>query len=237
MIGLSIIFGLTCYVLLARFITKLVFKKTKRLLYKRLAIAFFILLPTWDVIIGFPLYWYLCKFHSGMEIYKTVDDVQGFYVGEKYKKWQPIMPEKGYEYVDYKLTGTDQYYRSTWLNDNTHEDCYLPTRKAGKYRKAFEAGRCLIVDPISFDSVSRYEVTFPGSANSGQESIFFLTIVKFVSIEIVDRKSGSTISSLINYKWNQGWVVSTFFSFSGPSWTMCDKSNDIDNIILKTLKK
>lgn len=236
MIGLSIISGLVCYVLFAWFITKLILKKTERLLYKRLAIAFFILLPTWDVIIGFPLYWYLCKFHSGMEIYKTVDDVQGFYVGEKLSKWSPLIPMDGYQYVDYKQKYSNKYFRNKWLDNNTDSRCNEPTGQftPREYKEAFEDGKCLAVEPIDLNNISQYEVKLPLKRYS--QILPILKIEKIVSHIVIDRESNNELSKLIYFRWNQGWVHSTFFAVSGSPWTSCSEDGGVENIISKTLK-
>ena len=47
-----------------------------------IGISILILIPTWDFIIGYPIFLYLCKYKSGMNIYKSVENVEGFYVGE-----------------------------------------------------------------------------------------------------------------------------------------------------------
>ena len=116
MLGLMVLVVLILYILLSRFIVRLTYKKTGSLIKKRIALAVMILIPTWDIIIGYPIFWYLCTFESGMKIYKTVDNVEGFYVGDKRGKYEPISPRKGFRYVDYRDDRDDNYYRSYWFD-------------------------------------------------------------------------------------------------------------------------
>ncbi len=236
MIGLSIIVGLICYVLLARFTTKLIFKKTEQLFYKRLVIALFVFLPTWDVIIGYPIYWYLCKFRSGVEIYKSVDNIKGFYVGEKLSKWSPLIPMDGYQYVDYKLKYSKEYFRNRWLENNTDNRCHKPTGQFAprEYKEAFENGRCLIVEPVDFKNISQYEVRTPFKRYS--QILPILKIEKIVARLVIDRESKKELSKLVYFRWNQGWVYSTFLAVSGSPWTSCSDNGGVENIVSKTLK-
>lgn len=236
MIGLTIIFGLVCYVLLARFVATLIVKKTKRLLYKRLVIAFFILLPTWDVIIGFPIYWSLCKFHSGMEIYKTVENIQGFYIGEKLSKWSPLIPMNGYQYIDYKQRYSNKFFRNKWLDNNTDSNCYKPIGDfvVHEYKEAFKAGRCIAVVPLEFKNIAKYEVQRPDERYS--QILPIIKIEKIVARTIIDRESKNELSEVVYFRWNHGWLYTTFLAVSGSPWTSCSKKGGVEKLISKTLK-
>ena len=85
MIGLMVVGVIVGYIFLAKFIVTKVYEKTKSLKKKYIALAIVILIPTWDAILGLPIYLYLCKYHAGVKIYQTVDNVEGFYVGEEIK--------------------------------------------------------------------------------------------------------------------------------------------------------
>lgn len=82
MIGLSILAVIFGYIFLSKFIVTKVYKAygVKK---ANIALAIMILIPTWDVILGFPIYAYLCMTQSGTKIYKTVDNVEGFYIGDR----------------------------------------------------------------------------------------------------------------------------------------------------------
>jgi hypothetical protein len=44
-----------------------------------------LLIPTWDIVLGYPIYKFLCWKDAGVHVYKTVGNVEGFYVGEEIK--------------------------------------------------------------------------------------------------------------------------------------------------------
>ena len=52
-----------------------------------------------------------------------MENVEGFYVGEKSKDHSSPEPYKGYRYVDYKEKESGKYYRNSWLDNNTSELC------------------------------------------------------------------------------------------------------------------
>lgn len=218
MIGLLFIFSLVCYVLIARFVAKLVFKKTERVLYKRLAIAFFILLPTWDIIIGYPLYWYLCKSEAGIEIHETIDDVQGYYVGVNLNKWSLLLPIDGFQYVDYTLKYSDKFFRNSWLDNNTDEACYQPTGQLASqsYKEAFNSGKCITISEITKAHLSRYEVNT--SSELRTQIVPFLKIEKIISPVITDRLRKKELSRFVFFRWDRGWVANSL-TIGGTSWT------------------
>lgn len=233
MIGLFVLVGGLVYVLLARIITKLIFKKTEQELYKRLAIAFFILVPTWDVIIGYPIYWYLCKFHSGVEIYETVNGVEGFYIGEQHKLLQPIMPPDGYQYVDYTLKYSNGFLRSRWLN-SADPSCYQSTTKFSTqaYEKKIQSGRCVSVAPISEKNMSRYEVI---TSDNRSRVVPLLKIEKIVSPMINDRQSNKILAKVVLFRWNQGWIKESL-TIGGGSWVYSQNIDSPNMLIHKILK-
>ncbi len=76
--GFFILLGVLIYIVAAILISRLAWKTAKRSSTKYLVIAFLIIFPTWDSILGLPYYHYLCENQSGQRILKTVDNVEGF---------------------------------------------------------------------------------------------------------------------------------------------------------------
>lgn len=72
MIGLSIIFIILIYFYIAYRVIKYVVKKTEKKYYGILTLLFFILLPTWDVILGKIYFNHLCKTEGGLKVYKSI---------------------------------------------------------------------------------------------------------------------------------------------------------------------
>jgi hypothetical protein len=71
--GFGILLGLIAYFFLVKAIAKAVEKKTGSKRAKYIAIAIFVLIPTWDIIPGWLYFEYLCGTQGGQKIYKTVE--------------------------------------------------------------------------------------------------------------------------------------------------------------------
>jgi len=213
MIGLMIVGVISGYILISKFI---VTKTLKLYGAKRanIALAIMILIPTWDVILGFPIYAYLCLFKSGVKIYKTVDDVEGFYVGERSIKHEPIEPYKGYKFIDYKETKyqepTGKYYRSYWVdyfkNQEMANMCVYPPypNSSRPYTQAFKSGKCIVKEEIAESEVSRWE--YDTNRNIHKVVVPIVKIEKTV-VAIRDRNQNQNIAENIRYNIDQNWVI------------------------------
>jgi len=91
MFGLAMLTIVAAYVLFARFVTKRM--PTRKL--KLVAVAVFVLIPTGDTAVGYVYFRYLCATEAGNKIYKTAENVDGFYGawGDEYFKY-------GYRYTE-----------------------------------------------------------------------------------------------------------------------------------------
>lgn len=109
MISLMIVSAFGAYIYTATKITKYIKKKTNNAKLAFLSAVIFILIPTWDVIIGYPV-WQKYKKESGVKIYKTVNNVDGFYIWEQSREHEPCYPYAGYKYIEYKERGGKKHY-------------------------------------------------------------------------------------------------------------------------------
>jgi len=234
MIGIMVIAVVVGYILLAKFIVTKVYKKTKGTKKANIALAIMILIPTWDVILGFPIYAYLCVFESGTKIYKTVDNVEGFYVGEKSISSEPIKPYEGYKYIDYKEKRSEKYYRSYWAeyfyDKEVADMCVYPQRPYSKYAKIFKTGKCIVKEEIDVGEVSRWEYDYNKNINSS----IFLGNKTIVAIR--DRKKNENIAENFSYSINQNWVVGFFNEIINHRGVLAH-CNSWDNMLEKTLKQ
>ena len=197
------------YILFSLFVVWMAYKvfKTKKAIF--IALIVMILIPTWDVIIGKPIYNYLCKNKAGVHIYKTVDNVEGFYIGEKSKRYEPYEPYKGYKYVDYKEKESGKYYRSYWVDNNTSKDC-VPIgddawSKDGKlYSWWFHHGKCIVKKEIPEGEVSSlWEI----KKEVRHYNIFYLNVDK-VKFTILDRKTKEKYFTIIDFFVDNSWITS-----------------------------
>lgn len=70
MIAFIMIFVVIIYLYIAFKVCKYIYKKKKRYIF--FAVVFFLLLPTWDVIVGKIYFHHLCKTEGGTKIYKHI---------------------------------------------------------------------------------------------------------------------------------------------------------------------
>lgn len=206
MLGFLIIAPFILYWLLAKFVIKKVYKQTQSLNKKRIVTAIFILIPTWDIILGFPIYWYLCATQSGVKIYKTIDNVEGFYVGENHYGGSILLPYEGYRFIDYQDENNSKYYRNSWLDNNASHECvsYLGAQSYD-YTQAFKSGKCIVKKELKKTEVSQWEVKqyYPGTT---KQIVPVLSLNKFYEIQIYDRRTKQQLGEIINCSWKGGWV-------------------------------
>lgn len=240
MIGLMVVGVIVGYVLLSKFIVTKVLQE-HGLKKANIALAIMILIPTWDVILGAPIYAYLCLFESGVKIYKTVDNVEGFYVGEKDAQYEPHEPYKGYKYIEYQEVkhqkSTGKYYRSYWVNfwedTNASKNC-VPPRRDDDYAKAVKKGHCIVKEEIAEKEVSRWGEKFK------KELIFEIPVVKFKvyqHIEYLDRQTKEVMATGNSVWWQGGWAYGFFSSIEvGSGGVSCDGNLDYTKLEKEVLK-
>lgn len=92
------------YIMLSSLFIKFVQRRTTNQTYRRLALAFVLLLPTWDVLLGFIVYYPACLILPKPAIYETAVTDGIYYEGMRdYLRQQKTQRRDGDEY---KLVGT-----------------------------------------------------------------------------------------------------------------------------------
>jgi len=237
MIGLLILAVLYAYILLANFIVKKVYEKTQSKKKKYIALAIMILIPTWDVILGFPVYAFLCATQSGVKIYKTVDNVEGFYVGESESiliAYQFTDKDQSYHFIDYKDETNGKYYRSYWKDNNISKNCIsYGEHKYGDYAEAFRHGRCVIREEIPESAVSQWDI----SNKFNNETTLIPNYLTKSTVKIMDKSTNKPLAELISYSYGEGWVAIAFSSVAQYSrWSTCTLKKSYQEMLSETLK-
>jgi hypothetical protein len=78
---LIILLVMMVYILLSIAFVKFVQRRTTNQTYRRLAVAFVILLPTWDALLGFIVYYPACLFIPKVAIYDTAETDSIYFEG------------------------------------------------------------------------------------------------------------------------------------------------------------
>jgi|GEM_PF-1447239 len=212
---------------------------------KRIIFVVWFLIPTWDVIIGYPIYKFLCVTQAGVHIYKTVDNVEGFYVGEDIGTYSkiPPMPYKGYKYIEYKKRENQKqpfkYYRVSWVDVNTTDQCVQLGRfYKESYVDVLSQGKCIVKEEVAENDISRWNSEIKQVKKYHQTSIYVLGISIDKVGQIQDKKINEILSEQFLVNWNVGWFYGWFLHLAGPSsGTSCgtDDSNVLE-LYHKTLK-
>lgn len=77
--GMVYLFALIVYIAISVGVYKIISKVTKKVWVKRVTIASFILLPTYDIIISEALLFYYCNFTEKEKIYKVIEHPDSVY--------------------------------------------------------------------------------------------------------------------------------------------------------------
>lgn len=235
MLGAMIVGSFYLYIWLAITVVRKVYEKTQSLTKKRIVIAIFVLIPTWDIILGYPIYAYLCATQAGIKIYKTVDNVEGFYVGENPNGQSILLPHEGYRFIDYKDQKDGKYYRNSWLDNNTSSECVsYDGAWSSEYTQVFKSGKCIIKEELKESEVSRWE---EGDNVNGYTTIIPDYIDRW-NARIMDRQTRKPLAELISYSYSVGWVWGIISSIEtgNRSWEKCSLDGSYQDMFAKTLK-
>ncbi|MCF6309972.1 MAG: hypothetical protein L3J19_05795 [Sulfurimonas sp.] len=218
MAGLILFTLIAAYIILSIIVISKVYKKTKKIKNIFIALLIMTLIPTGDVIVGYPIYKYLSSKKAGVHVYETVNDVKGFYVGQKSNASEPHQPYKWYKFIDYKEKESGKYYRSYWLTNNTSKLCISPVDKASRYNKAFAEGRCIAKEEISENELSRWKVV---EEHINHKVIPLVHIRKVTTMQIIDRETNTVMGQTDDYIYGQGWLlgVISWVGTGSRNWT------------------
>ena len=245
MIAMMIMRVFLAYILISLLVIWIAYKKYKTKKALLTALLIMILIPTWDVVLGYPIYKLLCWASAGVHIYKSVDNVEGFYIGDwrsdGYSRVPPI-PYKGYRFVDYReIRGgkpTGKYFRTIWMDANETDECITGIGYPNEYNKKLaQSGKCIVKKEIPQGEVSRWEFN-----NDWIDEFILPGIdIKMVSsARVIKRTDKIILSELIRIVWKGGWVYGILSSIPvGNSWKIKYPTiHDVPGhtIIIKTLK-
>ncbi|HBA55857.1 MAG TPA: hypothetical protein DCZ04_15750 [Syntrophorhabdus aromaticivorans] len=196
-----VLFLVGVYILLSAGFVKLVEKLTnKKRLYKYLAIALCILLPTWDIVLGMIVYFPACLFVPKVAIYETAETEGVYYEGmhdymyllPKGREDEPLSERiqvgtisdvfrEGYAYAESKVVreGTERYFEYRPIPPVYYRCTPLPKNP---YAPAYEGTNCIAID----QPMSRYMV-----------KVITKTIIQGVETnikQVIDRSNGKLMA-------------------------------------------
>lgn len=170
---LPIILAMVLYPVLAVLFVRFVWKRTSRKILRGLAIAFAILLPSWDAVLSAAFFYTACPFYSKAEIYETVD-VDGIYyeggmrdtvftrIGWEGKEVNRLLLadedfRRGYSFMESRVTKHKSYEKEIMtVSPPAYYRCVEGPRDTQRPSEIF--AQCMPVAEISSNYVVRSEI-------------------------------------------------------------------------------
>ena len=234
MIGILFFGVIIGYIFFVKFAVTKIYEYTQEKIVRNIALVIFIFIPTWDIILGYPIYKYLCWNNAGVHVYKATDNVGGFYIGKKSKQYEPYVPYNGYSFIDYKEKESDKYYRSYWVDNNISKDCVpYGIYKFGDYANAFYHGKCIVKKEIPKSEVSRWEYI---SISRKKLIIPIVNIYEYKTV-VRDRNTNQIIAENLRYALDNNWFLGSIRNITSSKgmWSSCGNHKDLE-LLKKTLK-
>lgn len=237
MIAILMIAGIIAYVGIAGSVYRWVRRKTESKLARFMALFALVFFAIGDNIIGEAAFYYLCKTQGGKKIYKTVDNVDGFFVENfKYGFNMIYMDEliyKKYLFIEnYVLDPKEEYFaageglhRFTTSTTND-ESCRLynkwkhdkTTNKINFYKEYTDRDICISSNKIDIIK-SKYSVSYYKINNY----IPLLPISKYTT-EIKNIATGEILGVANSFNCSGGWILDLTFGGSGHTKKCPDKN-------------
>jgi hypothetical protein len=171
MVGLIVVSVIIVYVLLSKFIVTKVLQRYG-LKKANIALVIMILIPMWDTILYYPIYWILSNTIPKIERFQSPQKIEGFYKGympddmiifnmylyDTFDNNYSIYFDKNDKYDKTTKTRTKKYYKAHWLNDSKSSLCVPPLAGSmrAKYQKELENNWCVAVEEIKQDDMTQY---------------------------------------------------------------------------------
>lgn len=240
MFAILFLIGIIFYVALSGYIYRYVAKKTNKKFIKFITIFILIFVAVGDNILGEAVFYYLCKTESGKKIYKTVENVEGFYVENYTNGIFPLMTflfEGKYKFIEAKVDTPKEglfadsagYYRFN-LSDLNDNNCHafnewkseVMKRKVNFYEKFTSRSECIasnkIDTPQSSYSIIYYE----------EKNILPFLFISRTKTKIKNILTDEIIGEANEYYYSGGWILQLFFGGVGHTKS-CPESKPTKN--------
>jgi hypothetical protein len=209
--GLLIIFLIILYVALATLFIRVVRKKTSNKLYRRLAVAFIILLPSWDVLLGFIVYYPACLFVPKNAIYETAETDGIYYEGDA-SKFLLILSDgrqfinsaesdhrHGFKYAEALITETGDAYEEHRITPAIYRCEAIPLHREEFYKTPID---CKPVVRAQSDYIVKTNIMVMGRAGIGIMKIYNRNTNKLMAeYRVAQRASSVSILGLPFFNW------------------------------------
>jgi hypothetical protein len=224
MMGLIILAVIAIYAFLASSIVRYVYTKTGNNKKRYLVIAIAILLPFWDMILHYPVYWILSSTVPEVERYKPYEKVEGFYedyipggnvaynmfLHKTFENKYSIYFEEDDKYNKKERRWDKKYYKAFWLNNSNSPTCFplQPSTVEGKYIELINNNWCISVEEIDESQMTKYWEL--NTKEVFHLPIFYLNIY-IVDFFVSDRHTGEPFLRYRDVFVDRSWLTAINF--------------------------
>jgi len=209
--GLFLIFLIILYVALAAIFLRFVRKKTSSKHYRRLAIALVLLFPSWDVLLGFIVYYPACLFVPKNAIYETAETEGIYYEGDA-SKFLLILSDgrrfinsaesdyrQGFKYAEALITETGDTYTRHHVSPVIYRCESVSLRPEELYKTPVD---CKPVTNVQSDYLVKTNVMAIGRAGIGIVNVYNRKTNKLMAeYRVAQRASSMSILGLPFFNW------------------------------------
>lgn len=209
--GLFIIFLIILYLVLATLFIRIVRKKTSNKLYRQLAVAFVILLPSWDVLLGFIVYYPACLFVPKNVIYETAETEGIYYEGDASRFLLNLSDgrrfinsaesdyRQGFKYAEALITETGDTYTRHHVSPAIYRCESIPLRPEESHKTPVD---CKPVTSARSDYLVRTNIIAIGRAAIGTVHVYNRSTNKLMAeYRLAQRASSMSILGLPFFNW------------------------------------
>mgnify|MGYP001766751086 CR=1 FL=1 len=192
--GLFLIFLIILYVGLAAIFLRFVRKKTSSKHYRRLAIALVLLFPSWEVLLGFIVYYPACLFVPKNAIYETAETEGIYYEGDA-SKFLLILSDgrrfinsaesdyrQGFKYAEALITETGDTYTRHHVSPVIYRCESIPLRPEESHKTPVD---CKPVTSARSDYLVRTNIIAIGRAGHVQPGLGLAAPAWFLAIKVL----------------------------------------------------
>jgi hypothetical protein len=212
---LFIIFLMILYIALAAVFLRFVRKKTSNKLYRRLAVAFVILLPSWDVLLGFIVYYPACIFVPKTAIYETAETEGIYYEGDasnfllvlsdgrNFTSYAKSDHDKGFKYSESLITKTGDDLEKRRVPPALYRCETIQLRPDELFKTPID---CKLASSVQSDYMVKTQIIVFGRAGIGIVKVYNRRTNKLMAeYREVQRASSINLLGLPFFNWLKIW--------------------------------
>jgi hypothetical protein len=239
MFFMAFLLAFVVYVAIAVAFVLYVRRRTRQRLYLWLAIAFVILLPTWDVLLGFIVYYPACHFIPKTAIYETAEtdgiyyegDVSNFLLvlsdGRKFARFARSDHDKGFKYLESLITETGDDLERHRVSPVVYRCETIPLRPDEFYKTPID---CKPVSSVQSDYLVKTNIMAFGRAGIGLVKVYNRRTNKLMAeYRVVEKASSTSLLGLPFFNWLK-------ITDGSPEIVSCPKENRFDYFHYDVLK-